>query len=53
MNLDPAKIMTTLMEVFSEMMFKYGFVHCDPHPGYDNVFFMHVFDSFSPHFPIF
>ena len=50
MNLDPAKIMTTLMEVFSEMMFKYGFVHCDPHPGYEiSVFyacFGHFFDIF-------
>ena len=42
MELDPAKIMTTLMEVFSEMMFQYGFVHCDPHPGYEKAIFMHV-----------
>ncbi|KAJ0164573.1 ABC1 family protein C10F6.14c [Colletotrichum tanaceti] len=29
-------VMETVVELFSAQMFRYGFVHCDPHPG--NIF---------------
>ncbi|KAK2052503.1 ABC1-domain-containing protein [Colletotrichum caudatum] len=29
-------VMETVIELFSAQMFRYGFVHCDPHPG--NIF---------------
>jgi aarF domain-containing kinase len=36
LGLDTKKIATTLCEVFGEMIFCHGFVHCDPHAG--NIF---------------
>ncbi|KAJ4857171.1 ABC1 family domain-containing protein [Trichoderma breve] len=33
MGLKEADIMTTVIDLFSSQMFKWGFVHCDPHPG--------------------
>ncbi|KAH8122150.1 ABC1 family-domain-containing protein [Trichoderma asperelloides] len=36
MGLREADIMTTVIDLFSSQMFKWGFVHCDPHPG--NIF---------------
>ncbi|UKZ56886.1 hypothetical protein TrVGV298_010732 [Trichoderma virens] len=33
MGLKAADIMTTVIDLFSSQMFKWGFVHCDPHPG--------------------
>ncbi|KAK1244420.1 hypothetical protein MKX07_003219 [Trichoderma sp. CBMAI-0711] len=33
MGLNEADIMTTVIDLFSSQMFKWGFVHCDPHPG--------------------
>ncbi|RFU77505.1 abc1 domain-containing [Trichoderma arundinaceum] len=33
MGLKEADVMTTVIELFSSQMFKWGFVHCDPHPG--------------------
>ncbi|KAI7854114.1 ABC1 family-domain-containing protein [Circinella umbellata] len=32
-NIDPSAVSTELISIFSRMMFLYGFVHCDPHPG--------------------
>jgi len=29
----PADVTQTMLEVFSDMIFVHGFVHCDPHPG--------------------
>lgn len=31
-----AEVMTTMISLFSAQMFKFGLVHCDPHPG--NIF---------------
>ncbi|GMF14857.1 unnamed protein product [Phytophthora fragariaefolia] len=36
LDLDPPVVARTLCEVFSEMVFCHGFVHCDPHAG--NIF---------------
>jgi aarF domain-containing kinase len=36
LNLDPKEVAKALCEVFGEMIFCHGFVHCDPHPG--NIF---------------
>ncbi|CEG40828.1 atypical abc1 protein kinase [Plasmopara halstedii] len=36
LNLDPIEVARVLCEVFSEMVFCHGFVHCDPHAG--NIF---------------
>ncbi|PNP43059.1 hypothetical protein TGAMA5MH_04992 [Trichoderma gamsii] len=36
MGLREADVMTTVIDLFSSQMFKWGFVHCDPHPG--NIF---------------
>ncbi|KAK1242836.1 hypothetical protein MKX08_005648 [Trichoderma sp. CBMAI-0020] len=36
MGLGEADVMTTVIDLFSSQMFKWGFVHCDPHPG--NIF---------------
>lgn len=36
LGLAPAHVARILCEVFGEMMFVHGFVHCDPHPG--NIF---------------
>ncbi|KAL7934351.1 ABC1 family domain-containing protein [Trichoderma chlorosporum] len=33
MGLKEVDIMTTVIDLFSAQMFKWGFVHCDPHPG--------------------
>jgi len=33
MKINPKAAASTVMKLFSEMMFIYGFVHCDPHPG--------------------
>ena len=30
---DTKAVMTTIVECFGDMMFRYGFVHCDPHPA--------------------
>lgn len=35
-HIDPYHVSERLVQVFSEMVFIHGFVHCDPHPG--NVF---------------
>ncbi|KAJ3141538.1 putative aarF domain-containing protein kinase 1 [Geranomyces variabilis] len=35
-NVDPKAVSRELSEIYSEMIFVTGFVHCDPHPG--NVF---------------
>jgi aarF domain-containing kinase len=35
-NIDPYEVSARLAQIFSEMIFIHGFVHCDPHPG--NVF---------------
>ncbi|KAJ3178340.1 putative aarF domain-containing protein kinase 1 [Geranomyces variabilis] len=35
-NVDPKAVSRELSEIYSEMIFITGFVHCDPHPG--NVF---------------
>jgi predicted unusual protein kinase regulating ubiquinone biosynthesis (AarF/ABC1/UbiB family) len=32
-GLDPLDVAHTFVSVFSEMIFRLGFVHCDPHPG--------------------
>jgi aarF domain-containing kinase len=33
MGFDTKEIGSTLISIFSEMIFKHGFVHCDAHPG--------------------
>ncbi|KAM0257674.1 hypothetical protein ACHAQJ_004238 [Trichoderma viride] len=33
MGLKEVDVMTTVIDLFSSQMFKWGFVHCDPHPG--------------------
>lgn len=33
MNLSLKDIAYTLSRAFNEMIFKHGFIHCDPHPG--------------------
>eukprot|EP00667_Euglena_gracilis_P006301 EG_transcript_6355 len=33
LGLDPRQVVRQLTEVFAEMVFTHGFVHCDPHPG--------------------
>ncbi|TMW59501.1 hypothetical protein Poli38472_004570 [Pythium oligandrum] len=35
-SIDPSEVARVLCEVFGEMVFCHGFVHCDPHPG--NIF---------------
>lgn len=35
-GIDPYQVSKRLSQIFSEMIFIHGFVHCDPHPG--NVF---------------
>lgn len=35
-RIDPYQVSKRLSQIFSEMIFIHGFVHCDPHPG--NVF---------------
>ncbi|KAJ0351834.1 hypothetical protein KNSL1_003157 [Colletotrichum chrysophilum] len=36
LRLNLGDVMETVIELFSAQMFRYGFVHCDPHPG--NIF---------------
>ena len=33
MGLDPHIVAKNLINIFSTMIFKHGFVHCDAHPG--------------------
>lgn len=33
MNVDPKFVASKMCEVFGDMMFVHGLVHCDPHPG--------------------
>lgn len=33
LGLEPTHVARLVCQVFSEMMFVHGFVHCDPHPG--------------------
>ena len=33
LGLSTADVMTTMVDLFSAQMFKFGVVHCDPHPG--------------------
>ena len=32
-NLDPRNVASTILGVFGDMIFQYGFIHCDPHGG--------------------
>ncbi|PJF18354.1 hypothetical protein PSACC_01836 [Paramicrosporidium saccamoebae] len=32
-SIDPHQVSSLITQVFSEMIFIHGFVHCDPHPG--------------------
>ncbi|KAF3007010.1 hypothetical protein E8E14_008779 [Neopestalotiopsis sp. 37M] len=36
LGLSPKEVMTTIVDLFSAQIFKWGVVHCDPHPG--NIF---------------
>ena len=36
LGLSPKEVMTTMIDLFSAQIFKFGVVHCDPHPG--NIF---------------
>jgi aarF domain-containing kinase len=36
MGLDSRLVAKDLINIFADMIFKYGFVHCDAHPG--NIF---------------
>jgi aarF domain-containing kinase len=33
MGIDPVKCAKNLIEIFTQMIFKHGFIHCDAHPG--------------------
>lgn len=33
LGLSPKEVMTTMVDLFSAQIFKWGVVHCDPHPG--------------------
>eukprot|EP01068_Selenidium_serpulae_P013329 Selendium_serpulae@DN5954_c2_g1_i4.p1 len=33
MGLDPLEVGGLVLELFGDMLFRHGFVHCDPHPG--------------------
>lgn len=33
MGIDPIKCAKNLIEIFTKMIFEYGFIHCDAHPG--------------------
>ncbi|GAA97842.1 uncharacterized protein L969DRAFT_52271 [Mixia osmundae IAM 14324] len=33
MHLKPKEIMDSVLDIFSAMTFKWGWIHCDPHPG--------------------
>lgn len=45
--LDPPQVARVLCEVFSEMVFDHGFVHCDPHAG--NIFVRRNPDPHAKH----
>ncbi|KAK4278071.1 hypothetical protein QN277_015967 [Acacia crassicarpa] len=32
-GVDPKKVARALVEIFAEMIFVHGYIHCDPHPG--------------------
>lgn len=32
-GIDPVKVASTVTDVFGEMIYRHGFIHCDPHPG--------------------
>lgn len=32
-GIDTKKVADNLIDIFTTMIFKYGFVHCDAHPG--------------------
>ena len=32
-GIDPNSVAKSLTEIFSSMIFKHGFIHCDAHPG--------------------
>lgn len=32
-GIDTKKVADNLVDIFTTMIFKYGFVHCDAHPG--------------------
>lgn len=36
MGIDPVKCAKNLITIFTTMIFKFGFIHCDAHPG--NIF---------------
>lgn len=42
-GINPKSIAQRLVKLYSEMIFLYGFVHCDPHPG--NVLVNRLYDS--------
>lgn len=46
LGLDPTHVARELCEVFSEMIFLHGFVHCDPHAG--NIFVRANPDTSAP-----
>lgn len=33
LGIDPRKVSRNVIDIFSTMIFKYGYVHCDAHPG--------------------
>ena len=33
LNIDTKVVAKNLVDIFGKMIFKYGFVHCDAHPG--------------------
>ena len=32
-GIEPLNVATTVADVFGEMIYRHGFIHCDPHPG--------------------
>lgn len=32
-GIDPKAVRNNLVDIFANMVFKFGFVHCDAHPG--------------------
>lgn len=33
MGINPHKVAHNLIDIFTTMIFKHGFIHCDAHPG--------------------
>jgi aarF domain-containing kinase len=33
MGINPQKVAHNLIDIFTTMIFKHGFIHCDAHPG--------------------